>query len=459
VVASTKTSFDSKSARHGEQPSNHPQKVGAQSIHCFWLRHFSKSKADKRTKFRSRKICERLGLHHAGSFFQSTVVESTMVALFSALQSSANAEATVSSSSSIPTLIQLYQTKAIHFDPDVTLSGHAVLSYQAIEVKPPSTDGGAEQTLFGQKLSKAVTTVNPNLGVWNCLVTNASKEAALVDKLMKVPAASSHYCFTVDATDPSKVEPAISDFQEALVRLMIEQAPTSENVSSLTTNLAQLRKTTFGLAPNDTGASSQLNTTAPAEADDKVIFALMIVALLPPPGTFADAYKETQAQALILYHLRRYAAALNATLVFVSDTTSEDQPTPTMTIEQLTLVWKDWAQGLDSEDHSAMYGPGKQQDDLIETVLLRNAHCPGNWEASTDSLWKALPVATGTGEDTVATNETKGDDSWLTALRDSVVMDAPPAPSTPAAASTQATPKAKEDAAAASSFFENLLNS
>lgn len=382
-----------------------------------------------------------------------------MVALFSALQSSANTEATVSSSSSIPTLIQLYQTKAIYLDPDVTLSGYDVLSYQAIEVKPPSTDGGAEQTLFGQKLNKAVAIVNPNLGVWNCLVTNANKKVALVDKLMKVPATTSHYCFTVDATDPSKVEPAISDFEEALIRLLIEQSPTSENVSPLTTNLMQLRKATFGLAPNDTGASAQLNTTAPAEADDKVIFAIMIVALLPPPGTSADAYKESQAQALILYHLRKYAASLNATLVFVSDSPSGDQTTPTMTTEQLSVVWKDWAQGLALEDHSAMYGPGKHQDDLIETVLLRNAHCPGNWDAATDSLWKALPVATGTGEDTVVKNETTGDDSWLTTLRDSVVMDATPAPSTPAVASTKPTPKAKEDAAAASSFFENLLNS
>jgi hypothetical protein len=380
-----------------------------------------------------------------------------MVALFSILQSPSDAEASVSSLS-IPTLMQLYQTRAIHLDPNDKQLGYTVLSYQAVEVVPPSTISD-DSTLFGQKFSKTATMVNPNLGVWNCRVSNANKETALVDSLLRVPGDTTHYCFTVDISDPSKVEPVISSLQEALVRLMIQRAPSSEQ-TALTTTLLQLRKTTFGLAPDDDEASSKLNTAAPMEADEEVQLALMIIALIPSTvstSTSADAYKETQSQALVFYHLRKYAATLNATLCFVSEATPEGSDTnqPTMTTEQLANVWKEWAQCNDLDDNSALFLPGNHQVDLIENVLLRNAHCPGHWDAAKDSIWKALPPTIDDREQKVENKVETGDDAWLSTLRDSVVMDAPSTTKT----LPLATPKAKEDAAAASSFFENLLNS
>jgi len=383
-----------------------------------------------------------------------------MVALFSSLQSSGNAETTLSSS--IPTLIQLYKTKAIQLEPNVTPPGHAVLSYQAIEVSPTAEDA----TLFGQKINKAAAIVNPNLGVWNCLVTveSGSKEPSLVDKLLCIPDSTAHYCFTVDLTEPSKVEPVISSLQEALVRLMIEHPPKSLDKELFTTSLMQLRKTTFGLAPNDDEAAGKLSTAAPAESDEKINFALMIVAIVPTAGnntTSTEAYKTTQAQSLLLYHLRKYAAALNGSLCFVQDSATSDgaeQNQATMSIEQLANVWKEWAQSIDILDSPAMYTPGKHQIDLIESVLLRNAHCPGHWEASKDSIWKALPPVKDAGKNEFIKNEASGDDLWLCTLRDSVAADTTSVPSSTSKAN-QATPKAKEDAAAASSFFENLLNS
>ena len=382
-----------------------------------------------------------------------------MVALFSILQSSSGAEAPVSALS-IPTLIQLYQTRAVHLDPNDEPSGHAILSYQAVEVAPPSTISD-DSTLFGQKVSKsaAVAIVNPNLGVWNCRVSHANNETALVDSLLRVPGDTTHFCLTVDISDPSKVEPVISSLQEALVRLMIQKAPLSEQ-AALTTTLLQLRKTTFGLATNDDEASSKLNTAAPMEAEEKVQITLMILALMPltaSTSTAADAYKETQSKALVFYHLRKYAAALNASLCFISEATPEgpDQNQTTMTTEQLANVWSEWAQSNNLEDSAAVYLPGNHQVDLIESVLLRNAHCPGNWDAAKDSIWKALPPRIDNREQEVATKVDTGDDAWLSTLRDSVVIDAPSTTKT----LPLTTPKAKEDAAAASSFFENLLNS
>mmetsp|Transcript_23169 Transcript_23169/g.35733 ORF Transcript_23169/g.35733 Transcript_23169/m.35733 type:complete len:687 (+) Transcript_23169:799-2859(+) len=78
---------------------------------------------------------------------------------------------------------------------------------------------------------------------------------------------------------------------------------------------------------------------------------------------------------------------------------------------------------------SAMYRPGpSMQEDLIETVCLRNAHCSGEWDASTDSIWLALP-SFGGGENSSKSRQeslldkmkqSRGDDEWLFQLRDSV---------------------------------------
>ena len=118
------------------------------------------------------------------------------------------------------------------------------------------------------------------------------------------------------------------------------------------------------------------------EADENVQIALMILALIPSTtstSTSVDAYKETQSQALVMYHLRKYAAALNASLCFVNELTPEgpDQNQTTMTTEQLANIWRKWAQSNDLEGNDAIYLPGNHQVDLIESVLLRK--CSLSW--------------------------------------------------------------------------------
>jgi hypothetical protein len=53
----------------------------------------------------------------------------------------------------------------------------------------------------------------------------------------------------------------------------------------------------------------------------------------------------------------------------------------------------------------SIYGPFDYDADLINSVLLRGAGCPGVWNANTDSLWVALPPSSGTATttDTIAT--------------------------------------------------------
>jgi hypothetical protein len=368
-----------------------------------------------------------------------------MVALFSTLLSNASTDevtSTSTSSSSIPTVIQLYTTNPLALDTTSKLAGHAILSYQAVEVHATAS----EETLFG-RTRKSTSTVpeNPNLGVWNAKVI---KESALVDSLLKIPT-SQHFCMTIDVTDPSGVEPAMTRMQEALVRYLIAY-PNKEG----STNLYDLKLHTFGLAPED---ESPTTSAAPDESDRNVCVNLMICAVRP--ASKRDDYKETQAQNLVLYHLRRYAAAIGATLVFVStvdNNTDNDHDEAkseeaSLSLQQLGNVWRKFAQGSDIEEDTAVFCPDTNQD-LIETVLLRNANCPGEWQASKDSLWKALPPLSQAADakDKKAARSS-GDDGWLQQLRDSLGSAAEPA-----AASTPSTTPKTEDAEV-SSFFENLL--
>lgn len=376
-----------------------------------------------------------------------------MVALFSTLLSASNEQSVTTSSSTIPTLVQLFRDSAIILDNNAKLAGHAVLAYQALEVAAPLAEG--ESTLFGHKRSsKSDVPQDPNLGVWNCRVSKAG-DSALVDQLLKIPDTTPHYCLTVDLSDPSLVEPSLSLLQEALVRLLIQKPPPSDENDKFNTSLATLRTAQFGLAPED-----KQPTKATDEADEKVKFSLMICAIVPAVRNTSnsnDAYKETQALNLVLYHLRKYAASLNATLCFVRQAElgpDETEDQPTMMVNEFAFTWLEWVLGKEVES-PAMYSAGKHQEDLIESVLLRNASCPGHWEASKDSLWKALPPTIEVATEHIKREkpESVGDEVWLAKLRDSVETAPIPAASPSPAKAADA---AKEDPGV-SSFFENLL--
>lgn len=387
-----------------------------------------------------------------------------MVALFSSLLSNTNADegATTVFSSSIPTVIQLYTTSSVSIDSkqqSSTLAPHAILSFLAVEISEGEQEE-KEQSLFGRARSKASSNIpeNPNLGVWNAHVLE--KSSAMVDSLLKIPS-SAHYCMTVDLNDPSQVEPSMTRMQEALVRYLIDTSPQHQQG---TTTLYDLRWQTFGLAPHDAAPTT---SAAPAENDRNVSICLMICAIHSSNKSLE--YKETQAHNLVMYHLRKFATAVGATIVFVRTGTTTEQATaaeetahkdsdkPTeeqasLSVKELAHVWRDFALGktLD-EGNAAIVGPTKNED-LIETVLLRNANCPPDWDASKDSLWKALPASsTKNMKKKEANAKSFGDNGWLEQLRGSLGTALEPS-AAPAAATSSTT----EDAEV-SSFFENLL--
>ncbi|OEU20904.1 hypothetical protein FRACYDRAFT_234535 [Fragilariopsis cylindrus CCMP1102] len=396
-------------------------------------------------------------------------------------------QSSTSSSANIPTLVQLYagdvstssssssNNGAILMENNPLVTGYTTLTYQAVQVGEQASRDDA---------MKNHQHMNPDLGVWNCRVQQKEKRSIpLIDSLLaKVAPQTSVYCLTVDLSDETSVETNLSSLQAALVRHLIEHPPSSSATTKTdtattetdgemdidpattsstssgnnieTTSLYDLQTAQFGLASEEKAAEQTIEETA---KDVKI--GLMICAVVGSSSSSrggggdddtnqnnlaADissesAYKKKQARALVVYHLRKFANAINAALCFV------DRPAAV-------------------ENHQSSEGDNKPQtteEDLIESLLLRNANYPGHWDANKDSLWVALPSTSGGGGTSEMSTQTitTGDGGWLTQLRDSIASALPATEKTSGneKASADDDGKPKEKDAAVSSFFESLL--
>ncbi|VEU45109.1 unnamed protein product [Pseudo-nitzschia multistriata] len=320
------------------------------------------------------------------------------------------------------------------------------------------------------------------------------------------------YCLTVDLSDETTVEPTLSALQAALVRHLIEHPPPAETKSEAvrTTSLYDLQTVQFGLAPDEPQAERSIEE----EARNARVGLMVCAVVSSSDARTADesseaAYKKKQARALVVYHLRKFACSIHAALCFVErpgerkdsspntdasdEKTGEDAATGSgssesnaqrsVSYDKLSQLWRDMANGIqvwnaeaatssavpapESESAAAaaaLYGPGRQQEDLIESVLLRNANYPGHWDAAKDSLWVALPSEPHGGQAAEGAGApAAGDDGWLTQLRDSIASALPVASAEQtdknkaAAGKDGGADKPKEKDAAVSSFFESLL--
>jgi len=493
--------------------------------------------------------------------------------LFATLTSQASETVKKNSSSleQLPTIVQLYSSSngdqlsataaattssMLRFEQSAAqVPSYAVLSYSAVPVttttttasnaelgdsQHPETPLGGGSTR-GASAKKMLQSIVPELGVWNCNVVTTRGSAGSSGgsppswqselPLLQIPRLPPTFCLTVDTTKPSQVEPTLTSLQEALVRALIEKPPATAadavldsnaggadateagTTTSRTTTLHDLRSISFGLAPDDEASAKKMKgDAAPDEQDRKVAFCLVVCALLPATGSDGqpeDEYRERQERALLVYHLRKYAAALNAHLCFVGEpavSTSfkggnsdqdEDKENPihqqpAISTRKLSVVLRDLAAGKaldlanpelggaaaaapsssqnDPELDASLplvYGPANHNADLIESVLLRNAQYPGKWDASKDSLWKILPAEKSANpvDDGRSANSAPGDDGWLKELLQSVggadPASAAKTPSkgkkTPMDGKTPQGQKTPNDAAV-SDFFTSLLS-
>ncbi len=198
------------------------------------------------------------------------------------------------------------------------------------------------------------------------------------------------------------------------------------------------------------------------------------------PSVAPQSFQEKQAISLVHYHLHRFASEVDCTLAFVrpdddgaasvpivDEEGGGDSATaaakskgaiPSVTVSELAGVVSRVASGMtpveeeekanDDDDEAGteesqegkdgegtattagleqppIFVPGSHDDDLIGSVLLRNASCPGVWDAAKDDLWKALPSTKAGGDgDTTASDKKKyvkvggaaADEAWLSKL-------------------------------------------
>ena len=257
--------------------------------------------------------------------------------------------------------------------------------------------------------------------------------------------------------------------------------------ASATTRLSKLRSIKFGTASeqSEEGPSETLGGGEGGSAATKI--ALIICCAVPEGGGVAGApqsFQQKQAVSLVHYHLHRFASEVDCTLAFVrpdddganppasepsgeeggegdnaSATAKSKGPISSMTVTELASIVSRVASGMtpikeeeqtnDDDDETVegddagegqegsaaeaealeeqppLFAPGTHDDDLIGSVLLRNASCPGVWDAAKDDLWKALPSSkVGGGGDKNASDKKKdgkvggaaADEAWLSKL-------------------------------------------
>ena len=206
----------------------------------------------------------------------------------------------------------------ILMDETPSVTGYSSLTYQAVQVGA-SRDDDVVAELKNRH-------ANPDLGVWNCRVVVGGNENAdpLVDSLLaklaspsELVSAPSVYCLTVDLSDEATVEPNLSALQAALVRHLIEYPPQSRSDGSSgndttkirTTSLYELQTVQFGLASDEKAADRPIDESA---KDVKVGLMICAVVSSNDSNTIDEsseaAYKKKQARALLVYHLRKFAA-------------------------------------------------------------------------------------------------------------------------------------------------------
>jgi len=351
------------------------------------------------------------------------------------------------------------------------------------------------------------------LGVWNCRVGQTPESEILLQALLKkvlirddivvaTPDAkdgkdnkqndqasqsqnkqnddsSSHriFIFTLDLSEPASVAPRLKSMQNSLVKRLENSKKIGDVHESNTTSYESLKNFEFGKAPSE-GSVEKTH-----EGGKKI--ALLLACILPPaPPT---NFKEKQVQALVNYHLFRFACAVKCSVGFIKpDGTSDAKAAvdiatlrdyvfriarglPPAVESESTVInetenkeggeAKVESESLDvvAEEDGALLSPDSFDSTIIESAMLRNASCEGIWDANKDSLMKALPpLVQLNGSNDGNKNTLHGDDEWLKKLEKSIgdSRAKPPKSSKP-----KKVPKKKGAEVDATDFFSNLLGS
>uniref|UniRef100_A0A6U5DP30 Uncharacterized protein n=1 Tax=Corethron hystrix TaxID=216773 RepID=A0A6U5DP30_9STRA len=210
-----------------------------------------------------------------------------------------------------------------------------------------------------------------------------------------------------------------------------------------------------------------------------------VLLLCRRPHSPTSTYADRQAQSFLSYHLHKYAAAINASLLFtdgsgVATTVlrsylssvalgggSGASPSVSATLSSDTL--------LETTEPSTirLYAPGFHLAPSLLETLRQNASCDGAWDAASDNIDKMQESQQKEDDDTHArpaalsiSTAVRGDeDEWLLKLAESVRADMPALADEAVSARCQATPAkptapvaaAKPSDTEVSQFFADLI--
>lgn len=336
-----------------------------------------------------------------------------------------------------PSVIQLYSGKYIDFEAGL---GIRKISGGGATAKYPYA------SLTYQCVSESGQ--GPTLGVWDCSVGSNESTSLL---LKQVTAYSSTIILTVDLEKPNTVYSDLSKMLELLVDFYQKSAKTetmqkkSRIGPSCTTSIKMLAsaKALFGKAVS----AENKNDGAESCPDENI--SLVICGILPtvPENDAApvQSFVEKQAHSLVHYHLHKFASVAKCALLFTTldqnsildpsynvqisnEESSESAETTTETFNKKTNELKGLLEYLhisamakdlpDSPPSPNFHLPASHDDHVISEVMLRNATCEGQWDASKDSLDKALPPPSSTNPKLAQNkgSDIETEDEWLASL-------------------------------------------
>ena len=384
----------------------------------------------------------RTSKHHHGLFRRVVRARNLIMGLFSTLSNTSNGVSMTDSSSKssldLPTVVQLYDRAPLLLEPQATpLPAYAMLSYSAI---PLSSDDA--KALLSQKKKQLQQDPVPELGVWNVCIQ--SDRFNLLKDLLATTCNT--FAVTIDLAAPEQVETTMTMLQNALIRYLKERTVGNDGSGSIpletaTTSLFDLQSAHFGLAPQDS-----LTTTIEPDAKDrdcKICLVILAKTVSLAGSSEETQYRDQQVQALLKYHLYKFACQLKCNLIFFGDEVDgpdKEMMAPNITAREVAARLKDLAQGVPLSKPLAVTTEGSEVQaessvdkqelsmfapdnvDFVDSILLRNASFPGQWDAATTSVWKILtPPPASSAKASGKAGMSIGDQGWLKELRDSIV--------------------------------------
>jgi hypothetical protein len=410
------------------------------------------------------------------------------------------------------------------------------LTYQAIQVQDMSIIDDIKQQDHS----------HPNLGIWDCQIQSNNTDLSTQILKSVLRGTNPTFILVLNLDDPPSVYPHLVAMIDTIIGYCYanhqqHQQNSSESCANEggTTDLFSLQSIPFGKAPLN---QEDVNNDTPETFKDipNRHLKIVICGILSKYSSKDATYKEKQAMNLLSYHLQKYASDINCYLCFVNSPQDDDREgnddneeqdserfegrsdalrPKGMPVQELCQVLKSICTGLSSskgkesidngvavvdddvilkedndmgkdpndDEKTAIYSPFEYDVDLINSVLLRGAGCPGVWNANTDDLCVALPPTSISKKEvsakdaSVSVNEKRiGDEEWLHKLADSVSSyigsvggtDASsilsPTTSTLASASNNGTPKVSKkkvvkkkssgDKGDVQDFFASLIN-